>query len=176
MEYIAFDVETPNRYSERICAVGMSGIQQNSVVWTKSWLVDPECDFDAFCCRIHGIYPETVAQSPAFPELWEEIGPILRAGIVVAHNAQFDMRVLQKTLCAYEIEETALLGLCTVRMARREIPGMPDYKLPTLCRYVNCSLDHHDAGSDSRGCAEILCHMLRNGADPAPYIRQYAMN
>ena len=174
-DFIAFDVETPNRWGNRICSIGLSYIQNGAVAWTKNYLINPETAFDIRNSWIHGIYEEDVAQCPAFPEVWREIRPLFFSGVAVAHNAAFDLRVLRQTLASYDIEEPPLSYVCTLCISRREIKGLPNYRLPTLCQYVGCDLLHHDSGSDSRGCAEILCFLLRRGLDVGQYIRKFSL-
>ena len=48
-----------------------------------------------FNIQLTGISEKTVADAPAFPDLWAEIEPIFSSGILVAHNAVFDMGVLK---------------------------------------------------------------------------------
>ena len=53
--------------------------------------------------------------------------------------------------------------VCTVRFARAALPGMPNYKLNTLCSELSIPLDHHRAGSDAHAAAELLLRCLRAG-------------
>ena len=57
------------------------------VVDQFSTLVDPEVSFDYFNMKLTGITPELVEGKPTFPELWEQIGPMMDSGLLVAHNA-----------------------------------------------------------------------------------------
>ena len=173
--YIAFDVETPNRYNNRMSAIGIAVIEDGQIVDTFYSLVDPEQPFDWFNSVLTGINEETVFDAPSFPEVWEQIEPIMSSGILVAHNASFDMGVLRKCLDSYEIEwKPYVKGICTVTMGRSILPGI-SHKLNDLCDYYGICLNHHQADSDSQACAEILLRYIENGADPAKYIRTYRM-
>ena len=44
--YIAFDVETPNRYNYRMSAIGITVIEDNAITDNFYSLVNPETDFD----------------------------------------------------------------------------------------------------------------------------------
>ena len=44
---------------------------------------------------------------------------------------------------------------CTVQLGRRMQPGM-SHKLNDVCDRYGICLNHHQANSDSRACAEIL--------------------
>jgi len=175
MRYIAFDVETPNRYNSRMSAIGISVIEDGEIVEEFYSLVDPEQPFDWFNTQLTGISAESVAGAPSFPQLWEQIEPIMSSGVLVAHNAGFDTGVLRRCLCDYGIDWVpAVRGLCTVVMGRSLLPGI-SHKLNDLCDYYSIDLNHHRADSDSHACAEILLRYLKGGAEPEKYIRTYRM-
>ena len=58
-------------------------------------------------------------------------------------------------------------------LPKRGQPQLPNHKLDTLCAYLDIDLDHHQAGSDSRACAEILIDCLDRGADIEAFRREY---
>ena len=175
MRYIVFDVETPNHRNNRISAIGITVLEENRIV--KEWysLVNPEAEFDNFNIRLTGITSSMVQDAPTFPELWQKIGPVMTDGILVAHNAVFDLGVLKCCLGDYNIAWKSKTDyLCTVQMGRRLLPGMK-HKLDILCDYYGIPLDHHHAGSDSRACAEILLRYMEHGTDMTHYIRTYSL-
>lgn len=173
--YIAFDVETPNRYNNRISSIGISVIADGSITDSFYSLVNPETYFDYFNTQLTGIDEDMVAGAPTFPELWERIEPLLSSGILVAHNAVFDLSVLRKCLNDYEITwKDKALYCCTVQMGRRLLPDM-SHKLNDLCSYYGICLDHHKADSDSHACAEILLRYLEGGAEEKDFIRTYRL-
>ncbi len=173
--YVVFDVETPNRYNNRMSAIGISVIEDGQIVQEYYSLVDPEQPFDYFNSVLTGINEETVFDAPAFPEVWGQIETIMSSGILVAHNASFDIGVLRRCLDSYEIEwKPYVKGICTVIMGRSLLPGI-SHKLNDLCDYYGICLNHHQADSDSRACAEILLRYIESGASPEKYIRTYRM-
>ena len=52
--YIAFDVETPNRYNSRMSAIGISVIEDRTITEEYFSLVDPEQSFDWFNTQLTG--------------------------------------------------------------------------------------------------------------------------
>ena len=173
--YIAFDVETPNRYNNRMSAIGISVVEDGRIADTFFSLVDPEQPFDWFNTQLTGIDSEAVAGAPTFPELWERIEPLMSSGVLVAHNAPFDMGVLKKCLQSYGIAwRPQVRGLCTVLMGRRLLPGI-SHRLGDMCAYYSIDLAHHRADSDSLACAAILIRYMEAGADPGRYVRYYTM-
>lgn len=173
--FIVFDVETPNRFNNRISAIGITVIEDGEISDSFYSLVNPETYFDYFNTRLTGISEESVMNSPNFPELWCQIEPIMASGILVAHNAVFDMGVLKKCLCDYNISwKESAPYLCTVQMGRRILPKM-SHKLNDLCDYYGIALQHHKADSDSGACAEILLRYIEGGADPSQFIKMYRL-
>ncbi len=172
--FIIFDVETPNYRCNRMSAIGITVLEDGVVTNEFSSLINPETDFDAFNIRLTGIDEDLVRDAPTFPELWPQIEPLMSSGLLVAHNAVFDLGVLKKCLDYYEIDwKPYARYLCTVQMGRRILPGM-SHKLNTLCDYYGIALNHHQAESDSHACAEILLRYLESGADVRQHIRTYS--
>ena len=173
--YIAFDVETPNRYNSRMSAIGISVVEDGRIVDSFYSLVDPEQPFDWFNTQLTGIDSEAVRGAPTFPTLWERLEPLMASGVLVAHNASFDMGVLKKCLHDYGILwQTQVPGLCTVLMGRRLLPGI-SHQLNDMCEYYGIDLAHHRADSDSRACAQILLRYMESGADVSRFIRTYTL-
>lgn len=176
MRYIVFDVETPNSANNRISAIGITVIEQNMIVDSFFSYVDPETHFDAFNTRLTGISAKTVQGAPNFAALWEKLGTLMDSGLLVAHNAVFDLGVLKKCLHDYHITwKPTVKYLCTVQSGRRILPGM-SHSLNVLCAHYGIALDHHQADSDSRACAEILLRYLESGEDVNKFIRTYRLS
>ena len=173
--YIAFDVETPNRLNHRMSAIGISVVENGAIVEEFSSLVDPETDFDPFNTWLTGISEESVRDAPSFPELWPKIEGRMSGGVLVAHNATFDLGVLRRCLQDYDIQwKKSVPYLCTVQMGRRILPGI-SHKLDAMSQYFGIELDHHHAGSDSRACGKILQQYLDEGIEIERFIRSYDM-
>ncbi|WP_297957922.1 3'-5' exonuclease [uncultured Ruminococcus sp.] len=171
--YIAFDVETPNRANNRMSAIGISAIKDNRIVANYYSLVNPDTHFDYFNTRLTGIDANKVRNAPNFAELWKEIEPIMSKGILVAHNAVFDMSVLRQCLNYYGIAwKPSADYLCTVQIGRRVLPNMK-HNLDVMCDYYGIALDHHQADSDSRACAEILLRYMDSGVDVNSFVKKY---
>lgn len=171
--YIAFDVETPNYCNDCICSIGVTVVEDGKIVLECYDLVDPEARFDAFNVRFHGIGPAQVRGAKNFPTLWQELAPIFDSGILVAHNASFDLGVLKKLFARYGIRREQDDYVCTVRMGRKFLPDAPNHKLDTMCALLNIPLQHHHAASDSHACAEILRWYLGQGFPVGQQVKPY---
>lgn len=154
-------------------AIGVSVVEEGSIREEYFTYVNPETYFDWFNTQLTGIDEATVRDAPTFPEVWERLEPLFSSGILVAHNAVFDLGVLKKCLIDYGIAwKPTAKYCCTVQMGRRLLPGMK-HNLDVLCAYYGVRLDHHKADSDSHACAEILLRYLQGGAEEKGFIRTY---
>ncbi len=172
---VVFDVETPNFNNDRICSIGIAIIEDGKVIETVNYLVNPECYFDSRNISIHGIRPEDVVDAPRFPIIWKMIREDFLANLLVAHNAIFDLGVLKKTLYYYGFEESLVYYVDTLRIARAMLKCTVNHKLPTLCCHYDIELNHHDSGSDSNACAELLLNLINEGAVIDKYIKEYSL-
>ncbi|BAL00382.1 hypothetical protein OBV_31830 [Oscillibacter valericigenes Sjm18-20] len=85
------------------------------------------------------------------------------------------MGVLAQCLNNYRIEwQPSTYYACTCVMGRACYPDLNNHKLNTLCEYLQLDLDHHNAGSDSRACAELLLDYIRHGLTPERFLRRYS--
>ncbi len=172
--FIVFDVETPNRSNSRMSAIGISVVENGRITQDYFSYVNPEQHFDAFNTSLTGIDAGTVSGAPTFAGLWQKIEPLFSSGILVAHNAQFDMGVLKKCLRDYRIAwKSSVPYCCTVQIGRRVLSDLPNHRLDSLCSYYSIDLDHHKADSDSRAAAEILIRYINAGVQVSDYAKEY---
>lgn len=175
--FIAFDVETPNGANDRMSAIGISVIEDNEIVREFDTLINPETYFDPFNVRLTGISPYLVADAPNFEQIWMLIEPLMSSGVLLAHNAPFDLGVLAKCLRAYGIVwKPRVRYACTCRMARACYPQLVNHRLNTVSEHLGVALDHHQASSDAHACAEIFCHCREDGLRLSRFLRTYDLD
>lgn len=155
-------------------AIGITAIEDGKIVEEFYSLVNPAQEFDYFNMCLTGITPEAVEDKPEFDGIWSSIEPIMSSGLLIAHNAPFDMGVLAKCMRDYGIFwDFQKNYACTCSIGRKYIKGIPDHKLDTMCEYLGIELDHHNAGSDARACAQLMLFYLDNGFDIGRFTRSY---
>lgn len=171
--FLAFDVETPDSSNARICQIGCveQNISNNGISLKEyGYLVNPECDFSPMNIHVHGITEDDVAGEPDFSAIWNRsLAQPFTSHVLVAHNANFDMTVLSKTLDSYGVEHGDFTYVDTLQVARRCYPELPNHKLDIVSSYLGVNLDHHhDAACDAQACYGILMESIRRfGADIA---------
>lgn len=162
MDFVAIDFETANEKRSSACAIGLTTVRDGQIVDSFSRLIrPPELRFSFWNSNIHGLKENDVKDSPTFDELWPELLPLLENKLVIAHNASFDISVLRHSLHAVSMPIPRLTYLCSVHLSRCVWPDFASHSLGFLADSLGISLDHHDAGSDSRASAEVVLRSLQ---------------
>lgn len=155
-----FDVETPNRFNDRICAFGLIHMVDDEIVFEQEFLVNPEVYFDTFNVQLHGVSRDMVRNKPTFDKIWPEIKSYFIDSVLVAHNANFDLGVLSKVMHHYGLDMPEIKYSCTVTMARKRIRS-PKYSLDVVSSFFGVELlRHHNAMADTRACQGIFLKMM----------------
>ena len=130
------------------------------VVQHFTTLINPEKNIPNFITALTGINNAMVASAPTFEEVADKIYDILSDNIFVAHNVNFDYSFVfhQLKKCGYNLN---VKKLCTVRLARKAIPGLPSYSLGKLCRSLNIIIDgRHRADGDAAATVQLFDKIL----------------
>jgi DNA polymerase III, epsilon subunit and related 3''-5'' exonucleases len=157
MDFIAIDFETATSKRHSPCEIGLTFVENDEIMDTKTWLIRPPSYpyFNEYNIRIHRITPDDVKDAPIFADLWDDLSHLLAGRFLVAHNASFDLSVLRRTLEHYTIPFPDLTYGCTLAFAKKVWSGLPDYGLEALCKHHHIPLKPHRAGPDSKATAEL---------------------
>lgn len=153
--FVAIDFETANPARHSACQIGICQVLNGQIRDQKSWLIKPTSQVFTFS-DLHGITYSMVKNQLTFLELWPLIKPYLDRQIVAAHNAQFDMSVLSALLAFYRLPPPEFQIIDSLEAARKSWPYLQNHRLSTVSEYLQVDLDHHNALSDARACAEII--------------------
>lgn len=158
MLYAVVDIETTGSYAmgSGITEIAIVIHDGKEVLDQYETLVNPQRPIPRFIQSLTGISPEMVANAPVFEEIAETVHELLKGKIFVAHNVNFDYSFVKYQLeqCGYSFDTRKL---CTVRLARKLVPGLPSYSLGKLCRSLGIGLiNHHRAGGDAHATAQLL--------------------
>lgn len=163
MRLTILDFETANNHPESACSIGFVVFEDGVILHEGIHLIKPHPQhgyFEPFNISIHGIHPEEVENALDFEALWPTLLPWFRDSLLVAHNAMFDMGVLNALIKFYGISKPLVTYIDTVEIARRVWPYLPNHRLNTVCEHLGIPLDHHEALSDARGSALILMNAM----------------
>jgi len=112
-------------------------------------LVNPQVRIPSFITGLTGIDDDMVRTAPLFEEIAEKIVNITEDAVFVAHNVTFDYTVLRSEFrhLGYNFNRQKL---CTVRLAKKLIPGKFSYSLGRLCSTLGIPLvNRHRAEGDT---------------------------
>jgi DNA polymerase III subunit epsilon len=159
LNFTAFDIETATNNPASICQIGIVVVNDGQITNEKSYLIQPPGnEYDARHSCIHGIDALKTKDQPQFPIIWESIKPFLVNNLLVAHNASFDLNILNSTLDHFKIPKPIFTCDCTFKISGLNLKALSEALEIDM-------LKHHDALSDARTCAQAYIS-LKKGIIP----------
>ena len=160
--YAIVDIETTGgSYNEEgITEIAVYRFDGHKIVDRFSSLVNPERKIQPFVVNLTGINNEMLRSAPKFYEIAKRVIEITNDFILVAHNAQFDNRILTTEFdrLGYSFEKETL---CTVELSQKLIPDMPSYSLGKLTRTLGIPIsDRHRAQGDAKATVDLFKLLL----------------
>lgn len=162
MDFVAIDFETANSLRSSVCSVGIVQVKNGKIYKEIQSLINPLSEFHYYNTKIHGITEYMVHGAPTFEEFWPNMKSILEDQVIIAHNASFDMGVLQESLRQFHEPSPKFEYGCSFRIAKKVWPQLYNHKLSTVANYLGISLRHHDALEDARAAAIITIKAMQN--------------
>ena len=156
--YTIIDIEsTGGKFNEEsIIEVAAYRFDGTSIKDQFISLVNPQRDIHPYVEKLTGITSKMVKTAPKFHEIAKRIVEITSDSILVAHNAQFDYRILQLEFkrLGYEF---SMKSLCTVILSQELLPDQESYKLGRLSKSLGIPLkDRHRASGDALATVELF--------------------
>lgn len=183
-DFVIVDVETTGAKTPpcRITEIGAYRVSQGRIVAEFETLVNPEMQIPPFIVNLTGITNQMVKDAPRFAEvapLWLDFAG---DAVLVAHNAQFDVRFLNHEIArVFPGRRMVNSNLCTVTLSRRIFPGLMNYRLQTVAEHFSIEIrNRHRAAGDALATAEIFIHMLarldEHGVRDLAHARRFRFN
>jgi DNA polymerase III epsilon subunit family exonuclease len=130
-------------------------------------LVRPSRPIPAEATAVHGISDADVAGAPVFAQIAAELRARLGDAAFVAHNASFDLGMLQHAFAREATEYRPGAIACTLEAFRLLEPLADNHRLQTICDRRGVVLaDAHDAMSDVCATVALLRVLLGEGIAP----------
>lgn len=160
--YAILDIETTGgKYNEEgITEIAIYRFDGRKIVDQFFSLVNPERDIQSFVVNLTGINNEMLQNAPKFHEVAKRIIEITKGCTIVAHNAQFDNRILTTEFdrLGYSFDKNFL---CTVTLSKKLIPNLASYSLGKLMRSLGIPIsDRHRAQGDAKATLMLFKILL----------------
>ena len=155
----AIDFETTSITEPRATEIGLVALDGNlKPVATFESVIKPPRQVAKRALGISRLSMDQINSAKSFSNYWGNIHPFLDNRVLVAHNAVFDMKVLQA-----ELEDLGISKLppsvCTCLLARKIMPEAVNHRLGHLCGLLDISLNAHRALSDAAACGNLLAEL-----------------
>jgi len=165
--YAILDIETTGgKYNEEgITEIAIHRFDGQQVVDQFISLVNPEREIQPFVVNLTGINNQMLRTAPKFHEVAKRIVEITKDTVLVAHNAQFDYRILRTEFrrLGYNFERKTL---CTVDLSKKLIPEAESHSLGKLVRSLGIAVsDRHRANGDAMATLKLFKLLLSKDSD-----------
>ena len=123
-------------------------------------LVNPEKEIHPYVEKLTGISSKMLKTAPKFHEIAKRVIEITSDSVLVAHNAQFDYRILQLEFKRLGFD-FSMKSICTVILSQELLPEQESYKLGRLSRSLGIPIkDRHRASGDALATVELFKILL----------------
>lgn len=160
--YAILDIETTGGQfnEEGITEIAIYRFDGTEVVDQFISLVNPEIEIQPFVVKLTGINNAMLRSAPKFYEVAKRIIEITEDCVVVAHNAEFDYRILRTEFrrLGYDFRRSTL---CTVELSKKLILEQQSYSLGKLVRSLGIPIaDRHRANGDAIATLKLFQLLL----------------
>ncbi len=163
-DYVVFDFETTGAKTPpcRVTEIGAYRVSGGKITDEFHTLINPESPIPFFITQLTGISDRMVRYEPKFRDVASDFLDFIGDSVLVAHNANFDMRFLNHEISLIHGDyRVANPHLCTVQLSRKLLPHIENHRLNTVANYFSVALvNHHRAAEDARATAHIFINLL----------------
>ena len=165
--FAILDIETTGgKFNEEgITEIAIYKFDGHQIVDQFISLVNPERDIQPFVVNLTGINSGMLKNAPKFFEVAKRIVEITSDCVLVAHNANFDNRILTTEFrrLGFTFERKTL---CTVELSQKLIPDLASYKLGKLCSSLGIPISsRHRADGDAIATVQLFKLLLNKDVD-----------
>ncbi len=162
-EYIVFDIETTgfSAQDDKIIEIGAVKIVNGEITDRFSSFINPEIPIPFRIEKLTGISDSMVMDAPLVDVVLKQFLNFCGDGILVAHNAEFDKSFIKNKAAKLGLGEINNTIVDTLPLGRFLIPNLHNFKLDTICKHLNVSLEnHHRAVDDAAATADMFMKMI----------------
>ena len=160
---MVFDIETTgfSAVTDRIIEIGAVKVEDGKITDKFSTFVNPKRPIPFRITELTSITDEMVIDSPDIETILPQFIEFIGDAVLVAHNASFDVGFIEQN-CKRQKIEADFTYVDTVALARVLLPALNRFKLDTVAKALNISLENHHRAVDDAGCtAEIFVKFVQ---------------
>ena len=161
--FVVTDVETTGTSADdhRIIELGAVKVCDGDVVDRFQQLVNPQQSVPGRITKLTGITTGMVFEAPPVAEVLPAYLSFLGDGIFTAHNLSFDRSFVNAELKRLGRDALSNETLCTLRLARRLLPGLDSKGLSRLTQFYDIDVKgRHRALGDAAATGRVLQRFL----------------
>jgi len=162
--FVVFDLETTglSAQRDRICEIGAVRVHGLELVESFQSLVDPGVALPGPVERLTGLRTAELRRAPPARNVLPRFLAFAGDDLLVAHNAGFDQRFLERELQVREGRRLSQPPLCTAALARRLLEGrLRKVGLASLAHFFGVGTTPcHRALPDAEATAEVLLCLI----------------
>lgn len=161
--FVVTDTETTGTIADtnRLIEIAAVKVRGGRVVDRFTQLINPGIAVPRFITQLTGISTGMLFNQPAAADVMPEFVKFLEDGVLVAHNLPFDQRFINAELMRAGLPPLPNQSLCTLRLARRLLPGLHSKGLSSVADFFGIRFNgRHRALGDAEATAEVLIRFL----------------
>jgi len=163
-EFVVFDLETTGLSAVRchICEIGAVRVRALEPVDSFQSLVNPGVALPEPIARLTGLREDELRRAASVTSVLRRFLSFAGDELLVAHNARFDQRFLERQLLFLHGRRLSEPPLCTAALARRLLEGrLRRVSLASLADFFGVpTRPCHRALPDAEATAQVLVHLI----------------
>ncbi len=155
--YVVFDLETTgfNSGKNKIIEIGAVKIEDGNITDRFSEFVNPREPIPFQIEQLTGIRDDMVIVAEEIDVILPRFMEFCKGCVMVAHNADFDMSFIEANCRRLNLDcENTYVD--TVGLARYLLPSLNRFKLDTVAKALNISLENHHRAVDDAECTALI--------------------
>jgi len=151
----------------RAIEVAALRIEGNQITDRFVSLMNSGVEISPFITNLTGINQQMVNRAPMIDRVMPELLSFIGEDYLVAHNASFDEKFLLAEAARVAQPAKHQHTICTVKLARRVLPGFASYSLGALSQQLRIpfSGNAHRAEADAEVTAKLLLYLAQYLSD-----------
>ena len=156
--YSIVDIETTGGKfnQEKITEIAIFKIKNDGDISVYHQLINPKKKIQLFVEKLTGLNNDMLKNKPVFEEIAGDIYDFTKNSVFVAHNVNFDFRVLRNEFSQMGRKFDRDL-LCTIELSKKVFPDMKSYSLGKLVSNLGIKIkNRHRADGDAKATLDLF--------------------